>query len=1306
MIMKFLPCSRQLPLPSLQSLKWASSIGSRIAYSATLLLSISTMAQAVTIPDTAQMGQALSARVVGRYSAPPINFVSPSVTGGAVTGNGDMALMVGGAPSALKFYVGKADFFGVLRGAIQPVGSLTLSAPALEGASYSLHQNLGPATITGDFKKGDSGLSITSWVAKSVNNAVIELKNTGSQTLTLSSQIVEGFSGSTGNAATYGETKGATWLHVSPDTIYLELGNRLHNALGPQPFTGKIADFRLFDTALADKALSSLDGVAAPKPLIQWQARGTTDAKIVGGNIGVNVSDAHSGSVELKGDPSSELLLGALPFPEKQFTLSMWINTAKLNGSGCIVAAQIPYILTYGGGYPYPYIRGLSLNLVNGALSATLNQSGGFDKASEKFVADATNKFTATATGEIPVNQWVQVSATYDGNILRIFTNGRQVGATESFPTGTNGMMGWNKMVTHLGDTNVAFDGCAPQGIFMQGIMGGDATNSSQGTLSFTIPPGGEKTLLLAAITDRNATNYFQAAQQQTQAATEKSIAKLFGEHTAWWKNFWSKSFVQIPDQKIQESWYGSLYLMACSSTPLSPPPGLYGNFITTTQPCWQGDYTLDYNFEGPPYSALENNHMELVENYETPLLTQMSRGRATAEYNFGPKNQGIYFYCHLVPSPGWDDDPLSFEGQKTDALFAAVDSAMRWRYTLDKNYAVKVYPYLKGVADFWDSYLVLTNGVYMDYNDAVSESSGNDVNPATTISFLRLVYPVVVQMSEALNCDADHRAKWNDIINRLAPLPIVPASSIPALNALGAPYNSPGVNVIRDSSSGTAFPAPMITLYHDHAIRSSSAGMSCAQAIFPGWSIGLESDPASLKAAWNTIWLASQWFDFNNECTFYPGAACVGYDPDTILENLDVFETLYRYPNYLNDLSMSAAGLHGCSAEMFAVVPATLASMFLQSYQTNIHLFPDWPANQSAAFGNFNACGGFLVSSAITLGKPNYVQIESTAGQPLKLVNPWPGSPVHSVSNIHGTNTVSGKILTIPTKTGEILTFTPSAITKLSAPADLTSATNGTAVGLEWKAVPGAVGYNVKRADSPHGLYLTLASVTSGTGYIDTNAAYRTSYSYVVTALLPGFESANSASTTITSPAGPIVANAFEKQSVSSGSYLGLDSMGPTDWMADGVSGALVALVSPGTSDNRGLSTNPPSLDGSNYAQIFATGAGGKGMVYQDTGLKYKPGTTYTLTAAFGLENGNFATGSSMALYNSDLTPVASRVIKSDDLSLGAFKDVTLQYTGTGSEGGDGDVIIGFKMPATAGNAFFDFDHVRLVVTPPPTEK
>jgi lysophospholipase L1-like esterase len=723
------------------------------------------------------------------------------------------------------------------------------------------------------------------------------------------------------------------------------------------------------------------------------------------------------------------------------------------------------------------------------------------------FTADAVNAFASTATGALPANQWTQVAVTYDGNILTIFTNGVAVGTPATFPTGANGMMSYNKMAVHIGDTNLPYNACAPQGVLMQNVLGASVTNSSQGALSFTIPAGGQVTLVVAAVTDRNTNNYFAAAQQQAQQATTGSLSNLFLAHGAWWSNFWSKSFVQIPNQKIQESWYGSLYLLACCSSSNCPPPSKLGNCITTRTPGWQGDYNLDYNYEASPYTGIANNHQELMDNYMKPLLEEMPRGQSIAQFLYGMTNSLLY-YDHWVPAPGWSDDPGTFWGQKSQAIFGAVDCVMRWRYTQDTNYAAMIYPYLKGVANFWDNYLVLVGGYYVDYHDSCWEQSGDDTNPVTTLAFIQLVYPELVKISQILNVDADRRAKWNDIIARLTPLPIVPASSIASLNNLGAPYNAPGVNVIRNSTAGAAFPIPMVTLYQDHAVRSSTAGMSCAQVIFPGWNIGLESDPALLQAASNTVWLAAQWFDYNNGCTFYPGAACVGYDPNAILSNLNTLLTYYRYPSFVIDVG-------GDSTEQYAIVPATLAAMFVQSYQTNIHVFANWPKNQSAAFANHNACGGFLVSSAITLGTPNYVQIQSTAGQMLNLANPWPGAVVQCISSLTGMNTLSGSALHYQTQVGEVLTLTSTSVTNVPAPSNLTVNTNNSAINLNWNAVPGAAGYNVKRASAIGGPYLNLASGLTGTNYTDTSAVYGTTYYYTVTALAPGFESPNAASVT-----------------------------------------------------------------------------------------------------------------------------------------------------------------------------------------------
>jgi hypothetical protein len=1243
-------------------------------------------------PGSGVMGPALAANVGGSYSSPPANLPTSAVTRAPVTGNGDMAITVGGASSALQFYVGNADFWGVLRGAIMPVGSLTLSAPALSGSSYALNQNVGPATVTGNFVNGSSGLSVTSWVASAENTAVIQLNNTGTSPLSLSSQLLDGFAGSAGNPATYGVTNNSTWLSVSPDTVYLELGNQLHNLSGTAPFTGKIADLRLYNQALTGSTLANLDGNGVPTPLLRWSTTNQGTAALVG-KASLNLGDPHGGSVTVASG-SDEVAVGDLPLPERQFTVSAWVNVASTSVNGNIVTAQVPYIDPYAPSFPYPYTRGLTLNLANGVLSASLNQSGYLDFGSPylTFATDSPNHFMTTASSALPTNQWIQAQVTYDGNTLTLYTNGVQVGTPVTFPTGLpNGMFGWNKMVTHLGDTDVIYNACAPQGVLMQSVVGATATTNSQGALTFTIPSGGQVTIALAAVTDRNNTNYFAAAQQQSQQATTASLTNLFLAHSVWWNNFWTKSYVQIPDQIIQNNWYGSLYLLACCSTSNSPAPGLWGNFISSTQPEFEGDYTLDYNYEGPFWGALACNHAELADNYDKPLLDQISRGKATAQYVLGITN-GIQFYCHLVPAPGWSDDPGSFWGQKSDALFAAVNCAMRWKYTQDTNYAAKVYPYLKGVAGFWNQYLTLSGGQYVDINDSAWEQSGADNNPSTTLAFIQLVYPALVQMSQALNADASSRAQWNSIIANLAPLTIVPASSIGSLNALGAPYNNPGVNVIRASSSGTDFPKPAVTLYQDHQLRNSSAGMGPCQVIYPGWNIGLESSAATLLAASNTVWLAAQWYDNNNMCNFYPDAACAGYDPNQILSILDTMLTYYQYPNFMEDPG-------GGGTENYSIVPATLASMFLQSYQTNVHVFADWPSNQSAAFGNLNACGGFLVSGAITLGSANYVQVQSTAGQLLKLANPWPGAAVQCVSSLTGISTLSGSVLNYQTQVGEVLTLTSTGVTNLPAPANLTGSLIGGSAALTWNAVPGAGGYNVKRATSVGGPYLNVTSGLTATNYTDASLTGHTTYYYAVTALAPGFESTNSAVVTVTPP---VIANwSFEAQSVATNSYA---IENPTSWSMAGQSGgATVAIVHPGPNDGRfGLGHVPMGMDGSNYCQLYMNGAG-SATVYQDLGSAnpYQAGTTYTLAAAFGLEAGNFPTGT-LVLYNSALTPLATKTITSAMLTTNAFTSYSLNYTATGNEGGNGDIVVGFGTTGAASGTSFDVDNVRLTQVAP----
>ena len=189
------------------------------------------------------------------------------------------------------------------------------------------------------------------------------------------------------------------------------------------------------------------------------------------------------------------------------------------------------------------------------------------------------------------------------------------------------------------------YNGCAPQGVLMQSVLGATATTSSQGALAFTIPAGGQVTIVLAAVTDRNNTNYFAAAQQQAQPATTASLSNLFLAHGAWWSNFWSKSFVQIPEPKDP----GQLVWVAVPAGVLQqlelPAAGPAGEISSpAATPGWQGDYTLDYNYEASPWAAhgLQPSGIggELL---TSRCWTRCRAAQATAQYLYGMTNAILF---------------------------------------------------------------------------------------------------------------------------------------------------------------------------------------------------------------------------------------------------------------------------------------------------------------------------------------------------------------------------------------------------------------------------------------------------------------------------------------------------------------------------------------------------------------------------------------------------------------------------------------------------------------------------------------
>jgi alpha-L-fucosidase 2 len=84
----------------------------------------------------------------------------------------------------------------------------------------------------------------------------------------------------------------------------------------------------------------------------------------------------------------------------------------------------------------------------------------------------------------------------------------------------------------------------------------------------------------------------------------------------------------------------------------------------------------------------------------------------------------------------------------------------------------------------------------------------------------------------------------------------------------------------------------------------------------------------------------------------------------------------------------------HFGGVENLNVTTSGLDEMLLQSFQNDIKVFPDWPSDTNAKFGDLPAYGDHLVSSSIENNAVQYVRAISQVGGTLTLTNPWPAGP------------------------------------------------------------------------------------------------------------------------------------------------------------------------------------------------------------------------------------------------------------------------------------------------------------------------
>lgn len=888
------------------------------------------------------------------FEAPPRSTPSNHAVDAPLLGNGDLLAAMGGTPARLQFYLNKNDLWVMRRDNGShpcPLARLDLDLADLEGASYRVEQDLLRAVTIGRFRKGPVELALEAGVAATENVLWVKLSAAGG---TLR-----------GRAAASGADQAST-VSAAATGRPVQLGREQHGR-GRWYLDGALDEVRVYDRVLPPDEIASLARKEdiAPEPIRSWRFEDPAEGGKVMGN-GAFVPGVRGKALQCDGKSA---YLDADPLkPMKAGTVSAFV---KINRH--VAAGHGQYILSQG-----EWNQGWSLGLAAGHLRLAVGSN---------FVQSAS---------PVPVGQWVHIAGTFGQDGIRAYVDGKAVSPPiqqiDAEVQGSHGDVQFVERRFEKGVMEPAGATCAVR------VIGGGPGGK------FVVEPG-KPVLVIACVRSRfDASGFREAAIKRAGEFRAEDLPAIRQAHEAWWRAFWGRSFVEIPDKVLEQRYYLSHYVLASASRVKDFPPGLFG-WVTTDRPAWNGDYHLNYNHVAPFYGLYAANHIEQADPCHEPILAALEVGRQWSLEHCQIKN-GVLLPVGIGPRGSLAGAVLL--DQKSNSAYSCVPLAFRWYATYDLNFARKAYPFIRDTAWFWENWLKFEDGRYVIYKDAIHEGSGSDVNAILSLGLVRLVMDLAVDMSKELGVDSDRRGKWTHIRGHLSDYPTCTVRDLPRQfwpRHMGQDEATLSLPIFRYSEKGTPW------------YKSNTLGI---QHIYPAGGIGLDSGVELLQRARNQIQVLGRWRDYNGMNSLYAAAVRVGFDSAVILQQMRSMLDALALPN-----GMIRDNPHGMEHQ--SIVPNAIQEMVLQSHEGMLRLFPCWPKEQDARFGTLRARGAFLVSGAIRSGKIGPVTILSEKGRDCAVVNPWPGQVVQIIAPGQPPRMLSGERLSFKTSPGQTLGLRPA---------------------------------------------------------------------------------------------------------------------------------------------------------------------------------------------------------------------------------------------------------------------------------------
>lgn len=602
------------------------------------------------------------------------------------------------------------------------------------------------------------------------------------------------------------------------------------------------------------------------------------------------------------------------------------------------------------------------------------------------------------------------------------------------------------------------------------GVLGrrSDARRLSHSTARLTLEgKKGRFTVLIGSDAGMEKSgNTTSRAMAHLNAAETAGFDKLATRNSAWWHDFWEKSFIWIPgNPEFIKLWAYYLYLSGCTmggNYPAKFNGQIWGTKGDTRS--WGGRYWW-WN-QGCMHSAFfAANHVEL----NNPLFDMRTNAYdafvkaadqdwdssgifipETGTFN-GPEElpgeiageiRKVFINGELPSEKlksfkgnrnthesrwSWADPTIPVGWVSHVMVVAAKTADLFWRryeYTLDKAWLRdRAYPMIKGAAEFYRTYPNLkkeADGKYHIYNTSLYEHFWGSKDCIDDLALMRGVFAVAIKASELLGIDEELKAKWSDVNINLATYPT--CNTPKALSALEHPDGlstfAQGIGPTYKERGSFGPESPRLRPMEEFDLLT------------------LESDAPDLWQTAMATFEAHPGFSAyhegreGSETSRFPIYAARLGRTDSIEVFLPMWlkhwEGKWNAPNGLPEKE----GKQAFSVQGYGIFADALQQSLCQSIAPSpgekpvIRVFPAWPRQWDASF-QLLCKGDFLVTSSIERGEITFVEIKSQLGGECTLRNPWENARATLVIDGREAGTMEGSLLEVATKKGQIATLT-----------------------------------------------------------------------------------------------------------------------------------------------------------------------------------------------------------------------------------------------------------------------------------------